>query len=163
MSDDEKQRKLNLKINKIEETQMLARAFSTTLKTSGILCLQGDLGAGKTTFTQFLCRELGVDDYVTSPTFNIVNSYEGILPVHHFDVYRISDPDEMYEIGFDDYLYGGGICIIEWANLIEDLIPPNSFWMTIRLTEENLRVVEISGEKSAVEALEKQLDLERIV
>ena len=74
--------------------------------------------------TQSLAKALEVDDYITSPTFTIVNEYEGKMPLYHFDVYRIGSSDEMYDIGYDDYINGEGVCIIEWANLIEDILPP---------------------------------------
>ncbi len=81
------------------------------------------LGAGKTTMTQSLAKAIGVDDYITSPTFTIVNEYEGNMPLYHFDVYRIGSSEEMYDIGYDEYINSDGVCIIEWANLIEDILP----------------------------------------
>ena len=108
------------------------------------------MGAGKTTFTQFLCRALKVEDYVTSPTFNIMNNYEGVLPIYHFDVYRISEPDEMYEIGFEEYLYGRGVCIVEWANLVAELIPNSAVWMTILLNLDGTRNIKIEGSESVI-------------
>ena len=83
----------------------------------------GSTGAGKTTMTQSLAKSLGVDDYITSPTFTIVNEYEGRMPLYHFDVYRIGCSEEMYDIGFDEYIDSDGVCIIEWANIIEDILP----------------------------------------
>ncbi|MCI6857702.1 MAG: tRNA (adenosine(37)-N6)-threonylcarbamoyltransferase complex ATPase subunit type 1 TsaE [Eubacterium sp.] len=89
-----------------------------------VFCLYGDLGVGKTVFTKGFAAGLGITEPVSSPTFTILQVYdEGRLPLYHFDVYRISDPEEMYEIGFDEYLEGEGVCFIEWANLIEDLLP----------------------------------------
>ena len=84
----------------------------------------GDLGVGKTVFTKGLARGLGITEPVSSPTFTIVQEYrEGRLPLYHFDVYRIGDLEEMEEIGYEDYFYGDGVCLIEWANLIQELIP----------------------------------------
>lgn len=89
-----------------------------------VYCLIGDLGVGKTVFSQGFARGLEINEPVSSPTFTLLQEYEdGRLPFYHFDVYRISDPEEMDEIGFDDYLYGQGVCLIEWANLIKDLLP----------------------------------------
>lgn len=127
------------------QTQKFAEAFARYLNPGDVVCLSGDLGAGKTFFSQALCKELGVDDYVTSPTFNIMNQYEGRLPIYHFDVYRISDEDEMYEIGFDDFLYGKGICLVEWASLVENLIPKDAIWIDIKIMGETSRVFTVSG------------------
>lgn len=98
-----------------------------------IICLDGDLGVGKTVFTQGFAAGLGIDDYVNSPTFNIVKEYEGgRLPLYHFDVYRIGDPSEMEEIGYEDYIYGQGVSIIEWPGQIEELLPKEARWVRIR-------------------------------
>lgn len=114
-----------------EETKKIAEEFSKTLNSGDCLCMYGDLGAGKTAFVQGLAKGLDVDAYVNSPTFTIVNEYEGRLILYHFDVYRISDPDEMFDIGFDEYLDSGGITVIEWAELIEEILPKNRYNITI--------------------------------
>jgi ATPase, YjeE family len=101
------------------------------VKKGYIICLLGDLGVGKTEFTKGFARGVGVKDYVTSPTFTIVNEYEGRIPVYHFDVYRINDVDEMYEIGYEEYFYGQGVSIIEWADLIKEIIPEENIRVTI--------------------------------
>lgn len=106
-----------------EETFSFAKDFAKSLKPGEIICMYGDLGAGKTLFAKGVAEGLGVEDHVSSPTFTIVNEYEGRLPFYHFDVYRISDPDEVYETGFEDYINGEGVCLIEWAELIEEIIP----------------------------------------
>ena len=141
---------MEIELKQLEDTKHVAEQLVKHLKKGQVICLIGDLGAGKTTFTQFLCEALKVDDYVTSPTFNLMNTYNGILngdpiEIHHFDVYRIFDADEMLEIGFDDFLYGDGLCIVEWANQVMDLIPENSIWITLKLTLENKRVLTIVG------------------
>lgn len=120
-----------------EETFSFARDFAKNLLPGEIICMYGDLGAGKTLFAQGVASGLGVEDHVSSPTFTIVNEYEGRLPFYHFDVYRISDPDEMYETGFEDYINGGGICLIEWAELIEEIIPTPYKKITILRGEDN--------------------------
>ena len=94
--------------------------------------MYGDLGAGKTAFVQGMAKALNIDEPVTSPTFTIVNEYNGTLPLYHFDVYRIGSSDEMFEIGFDEYVNGDGISVIEWAELIEDILPPDTISVTIR-------------------------------
>lgn len=97
-----------------------------------IYTLIGDLGTGKTVFTQGVAAGLGIEEAVSSPTFTIVQIYEeGRIPFYHFDVYRIGDVEEMEEIGYEDYFYGPGVCLIEWANLIEELIPPGYKRITI--------------------------------
>lgn len=89
-----------------------------------VLCLYGDLGVGKTVFTKGLAKGLNIHEPIQSPTFTIVREYEeGRLPLYHFDVYRIGDVEEMDEIGYEDYVYGEGVCLIEWANLIEEILP----------------------------------------
>ena len=97
-----------------------------------ILALTGDLGAGKTTLTKSIARGLGITEMITSPTFTIVKEYRsGRLPLFHFDVYRIGDIDEMYELGYEEDFFGDGICVIEWADLIEELIPEEAMWISI--------------------------------
>ena len=89
-----------------------------------VIALLGDLGVGKTVFTKGFAAGLGIQEDISSPTFTILQLYEeGRLPLYHFDVYRISDPEEMMEVGWDDYVYGNGVCLIEWANLIEEILP----------------------------------------
>lgn len=98
-----------------------------------VYCLTGDLGVGKTVFTQGFAKGLGVDDYVNSPTFTIVQEYEGKnLPFYHFDVYRIADVSEMDEIGYEEYFYGEGVCMIEWAGMIKEILPKNRINIVIR-------------------------------
>ena len=105
--------------------------MAQTANAGDIFCLCGDLGVGKTVFTKGFAKGLGIDEHITSPTFTIVNEYVGRLPFYHFDVYRIADPDEMYDIGFDEYIFGEGVCLIEWANIIEELITENAKWINI--------------------------------
>ena len=111
--------------NSYEETQKFAEEFSKTLKAGDVLCMYGDLGVGKTAFVQGLAKGLGIDEPITSPTFTIVNEYSGRLPLYHFDVYRIGDIEEMDEVGFEEYVMGDGVSLIEWANLIEEILPEN--------------------------------------
>ena len=97
-----------------------------------VIALTGDLGAGKTTLTKAIARGLDVSEMITSPTFTIVKEYRsGRLPLFHFDVYRIGDIDEMYELGYEEYFYGDGLCVIEWADLIEELIPEDALRISI--------------------------------
>ncbi|MEI3245417.1 MAG: tRNA (adenosine(37)-N6)-threonylcarbamoyltransferase complex ATPase subunit type 1 TsaE [Lachnospiraceae bacterium] len=111
-----------------EDTFTIGKKLAETVRPGEIYTLNGDLGVGKTVFTKGLAAGLGIKEPVTSPTFTILQEYEsGRLPLYHFDVYRIGDPEEMDEIGYEDYFYGRGICLIEWAELIEELIPEEAF------------------------------------
>ena len=119
-----------------EETFALGQEIGRNAKPGQVYTLTGDLGVGKTVFTQGVAAGLGITEPVNSPTFTIVQVYEeGRLPFYHFDVYRIGDIEEMEEIGYDDYFYGNGICLIEWANLIEEILPEQIIEITI---EKNL-------------------------
>ena len=101
-----------------------------------VIALTGDLGAGKTTLTKSIAKGLEIDDIITSPTFNIVKEYDtGRLPLYHFDVYRVGDVDEMYEIGCEEYFYGEGVCVVEWADLIEEIMPEDTLWINIEYGE----------------------------
>lgn len=109
-----------------EETYALGKKIGESAKPGQIYSLIGDLGVGKTVFTQGLAAGLGITDSVNSPTFTILQIYEdGRIPFYHFDVYRIGDVEEMEEIGYEDCFYGEGVCLIEWANLIEEILPEN--------------------------------------
>lgn len=107
-----------------EQTFEFGKKLGQEAKVGQVFTLLGDLGVGKTVFTQGMAKGLGIDGPVSSPTFTIVQEYdEGRLPFYHFDVYRIGDVEEMNEIGFEDYVYGEGVSLIEWANLIEEILP----------------------------------------
>ena len=111
-------------VNSVDRTTAIGLELGKILKSGDIICLTGDLGTGKTHITKGIAKGLGIDDHITSPTFNIVNEYDsGRLKFYHFDVYRVSDPDEIYAIGFDDYIFSDGVSVIEWANYIEDILP----------------------------------------
>ena len=114
-----------------EETQDIGRQLGEGAKAGDIYCLNGDLGVGKTVFTKGFALGLNINEHITSPTFTIVNEYEGRLKLYHFDVYRIEDEDEMYEIGLDEYLFGDGVCLIEWADIIKGLLPDNAVQISI--------------------------------
>jgi tRNA threonylcarbamoyladenosine biosynthesis protein TsaE len=111
--------------NNEAETLAIGKKLGEAAKAGQIYCLNGDLGVGKTVFTKGFACGLGIKEHITSPTFTIVNIYEGRLSFYHFDVYRISDEEEMYEIGCDEYFYGDGVCLVEWAELIKGLLPDN--------------------------------------
>ena len=113
-----------IETNSASETLALGEKLGKAAKPGQIYTLNGDLGVGKTVLTQGFAKGLGITEAVNSPTFTIIQEYtEGRLPFYHFDVYRIGDIEEMEEIGYDDYFFGEGVCLIEWAELIEELIP----------------------------------------
>ena len=118
--------------NTPQETFELGKRLAEAAKPGQVYCLDGDLGVGKTVFTQGFARGLGITGPVNSPTFTIVQQYEeGRLPLYHFDVYRIGDISEMDEIGYEDYFYGSGVSLIEWSELIEELLPERAVHVTI--------------------------------
>lgn len=118
--------------NTPEATYEIGRKLGEEAKPGQIYCLDGDLGVGKTVFTQGFARGLGISEPVNSPTFTILQEYEdGRLPLYHFDVYRIGDVEEMEEIGYEDCFFGEGVCLIEWAKLITEIIPDTAIWITI--------------------------------
>lgn len=115
-----------------EDTYALGQIIGKEAIAGSVYTLVGDLGVGKTVFTQGLAEGLGIDEPVNSPTFTIVQVYEeGRLPFYHFDVYRIGDVSEMDEVGYEEYVYGGGVSLIEWANLIEEILPAGYTQITI--------------------------------
>lgn len=117
---------------KAEDTYNIGRELAQQCKPGDVLLLDGDLGVGKTVFTKGFGRGLGIEEPISSPTFTIMQIYEeGRLPLYHFDVYRIADVEEMDEIGYEDYFYGEGVCLIEWATLIQELLPKNAISVKI--------------------------------
>ncbi|MGI6705572.1 MAG: tRNA (adenosine(37)-N6)-threonylcarbamoyltransferase complex ATPase subunit type 1 TsaE [Clostridia bacterium] len=107
-----------------KETEEWGRRLGQAIKPGSFIALEGDLGAGKTAFTRGIARGLGIDDPITSPTYTLVQEYEGRLPLYHFDVYRLDDPDEILEIGAEEYFYGEGVTVVEWSQRIEDYLSP---------------------------------------
>lgn len=115
-----------------EDTRKIGRDIGQNVKKGQVYCLVGDLGVGKTVFTKGFAEGLGIKEHITSPTFTIVNEYiTNKIKLNHFDVYRIDDPDEMYEIGYEEYFYSDAVCLVEWANIIEELIPQDAIWINI--------------------------------
>ena len=133
-----------------EATRELGRSLGEGAAAGQVICLNGDLGVGKTVFTQGFAAGLGIGGPVNSPTFTILQIYEeGRLPLYHFDVYRIGDAEEMEEIGYEDYFFGEGVCFIEWASLIEELLPEQAVRITIEKDMEkgfDYRRITVDGE-----------------
>lgn len=125
---------ISIKTVSESETQDVGIILGSILKKGDIVALEGELGVGKTVFVKGIAAALGVAEYVTSPTFVIMNEYKGRFPLYHFDVYRISDPQDMYDIGFDEYICSDGIVIIEWADLTREILPAEIIWIKMERT-----------------------------
>lgn len=117
----------------VEETIKIGKCLGEIAAPGDIFCLNGDLGAGKTHFAKGLAAGLGINEHITSPTYNIVNEYNGQKKFIHFDVYRINEPDEVLDIGFDEYINGSGVVLIEWSDLIDELLPKDR--LEIKITK----------------------------
>ena len=125
-----------LETNSPQETFSAGRQLGEKAFPGQVITLTGDLGVGKTVFTQGLAKGLGIEEPVNSPTFTIVQVYdEGRLPLYHFDVYRVHDPEEVLQVGFEEYIYGNGIALIEWADLIESILPDQFLQVKIEKTD----------------------------
>ncbi|HEY8363126.1 MAG TPA: tRNA (adenosine(37)-N6)-threonylcarbamoyltransferase complex ATPase subunit type 1 TsaE [Tissierellaceae bacterium] len=145
-------------LSNLEETEEFGIKLGKILKKGDIVCLIGDLGAGKTTLTKSIGLGLGVKEYITSPTFTLINQYKGRIPVYHFDVYRLENADELYDLGFDEYFYGDGVCIIEWADKIEKLLPKERIVLDIKMGKDiNERVIDITAYGDRYKDLIKEL------
>ena len=135
-----------------QDTFELGKQLGEGAKSGEIICLDGDLGVGKTLFTKGFAKGLGVHEPVSSPTFTIVSEYhEGRLPLYHFDVYRIDDVEEMEEIGYEEYFYGDGVCLVEWSSRIEELLPKHCIRVLIEKDLQkglDYRRITLSGEGS---------------
>lgn len=129
---------MELLINSIEETQKLATTIAQFSKPQTVILLKGDLGVGKTTFSQFFGASLGVKEIISSPTFNIIKSYNGRLPFHHMDCYRLEGAED--DLGFDDYFYGDGVTLVEWPQMIEDFLPEDYLTIEIERIDETRRL-----------------------
>lgn len=150
---------MEIRINGLKETEDFGIKLGRLLEPGDIVCLNGELGAGKTTMTKSIGIGLGVEEYITSPTFTLINQYRGRMPVYHFDVYRLENVEELYDLGFDEYFFGNGICIIEWAEKIERMLPEDRLVIDIK-NGENIdeRTLHISGHGPRYEELIKELE-----
>lgn len=138
-----------------ENTEKLGTEIGQLVAGGMIVCLSGDLGTGKTTLTKAIAKALGVEEYVTSPSYTIINEYEGKYPVYHFDVYRINEVEELYEIGYEEYFFGRGVTIIEWASMIMELIPEEAIKIEIEQLDDMERQFSITGPDDFIKALEE--------
>lgn len=129
-----------------EETEHIGEMLGRRLRPSTVVAYRGGLGMGKTAFTRGLARGLGCAGRVTSPTFTIVNEYDGATPLFHFDMYRLGSSDELFDIGWEDYLTRGGVCAVEWSERVDDAMPADTLWVDIaRGTDESDRIITITG------------------
>lgn len=135
---------MKIRITSLDNIREAAKAFLAGMGTSKVVAFYGKMGAGKTTFIKAICEELGVEDVITSPTFALVNEYTAGngAPVYHFDFYRIKRLDEVYDMGYEDYFYGGNLCLLEWPELIEDILPDDAMRVSITELEDGSRVIE---------------------
>ncbi len=142
----------------LKDTEKFAIKLGKLLGPGDIVCLNGDLGAGKTTMTKSIGLGLGVEEYITSPSFALINQYRGRMMVYHFDVYRLEEVDELYDLGFDEYFFGQGVCIIEWAERIEKMIPKERIVIDIKKTDNiDERILHISGSGDRYKEIIKEL------
>ena len=138
---------LSYRSNSPEDTAIFAKVVAKYIPPSTVIALNGSMGAGKTAFAKFFAEGLGIKSAVSSPTFTIMNIYQGgRLTMYHFDAYRIENSDEMLEIGFEEFLYGDGVCIVEWAELIKDILPSQHISIKIDVLCENQRLISIKEE-----------------
>ncbi|MBS7319915.1 tRNA (adenosine(37)-N6)-threonylcarbamoyltransferase complex ATPase subunit type 1 TsaE [Prevotella sp. P3-120] len=134
---------MEITINGLDTIRSAARQFIENIGSSRVFAFYGKMGAGKTTFVKALCEELGCDDVITSPTFAIVNEYTDgeQQPVYHFDFYRIKKLEEVYDMGYEEYFYSGALCLIEWPELIEDVLPDDTVRVTIEEQADGSRLL----------------------
>lgn len=145
---------IKIELRNVDDTKKLAVIITEYVFKGMIIGLTGDLGAGKTTFTKYLAKSLGIDDNLNSPTFNILKVYQGRIDLYHMDVYRLEDIGFDYEL--DDYIYGDGVSVIEWYPYIKSMLPNNILTIDFKVTGENSREVIISG-KSEYEKIIKAI------
>ncbi len=137
---------MELSTHTLNDIRAVARQFIEAVGQRRVIAFYGAMGAGKTTFIKALCQELGVEDVITSPTFAIVNEYSaGTDSIYHFDFYRIKRIEEVYDMGYEDYFYSGQLCLIEWPELIEELLPPDALRVSITAQPDGSRTIAIDN------------------
>ena len=146
-----------ISLNNLEETEKFGLFLGENLRPGDVVCLNGDLGAGKTTLTKSIAKGLGIDDYVTSPTFTIVNEYYGKIDLYHIDTYRLDDMVDVDYLGFDEYFYSDGVTIVEWAEKIRDVLPEEYMEINIKSQDEK-RDLAIKYVGNRFDELKEKLD-----
>jgi tRNA threonylcarbamoyladenosine biosynthesis protein TsaE len=147
-------------VNNLKDTEKLGRIIAKCAEKGTVICLDGELGAGKTSLARFIAKELGVKGYIVSPTFTIIKEYEGRLPFYHMDVYRIDSEDDMYDLGYDEYIYSEGVTVIEWSKLIEGILPEERIKIEIKRINDTKREINIDGKGFIFEKLVSELNNE---
>ena len=150
-------------VNNLKDTEKLGKTIASCIEKGTVICLDGDLGVGKTALTQFIAKEFGVKEYIVSTTFTIIKEYNGKLPFYHMDVYRINSEDDMYDLGYDEYIYSEGVTIIEWSHLIEGILPEERVNIDINRIDDDKRRINITGKGSVYERLTEELKYENTV
>ena len=146
-----------ISLNNLEETEKFGIFLGKNLKDGDVVCLNGDLGAGKTTLTKSIAKGLGIHDYVTSPTFTIVNEYYGKIDLYHIDTYRLDDMVDVDYLGFDEYFYSDGVTIVEWAEKIRDALPEEYMEINIK-SHDDKRDLDINYVGNRFDELKEKLD-----
>ncbi|MDD3840507.1 MAG: tRNA (adenosine(37)-N6)-threonylcarbamoyltransferase complex ATPase subunit type 1 TsaE [Clostridia bacterium] len=141
-----------------KNTFKVGTAIGCNVKPGDLICLIGDLGTGKTVLAKGIAKGMDIDDNVNSPSYTLINEYYGRIPLYHFDVYRLDRPEDAYDIGLDEYIFGDGVTVIEWADRIAELLPSDRLEINInKIHKENSREILITGNSSAIENLEREL------
>lgn len=149
---------LNFKSNSPEETFAFGQSLGKILGAGQVICLAGDLGAGKTLLVQGLSKTLGIEDVVSSPTFTILNVYESVFPIYHFDLYRLNYAEELFDIGFYEYTEGNGLSIIEWPDKFPGELPEEYLWIDIKTADHvNERIFQVRAKGSRYEQICEEL------
>ena len=135
---------MKIRIDSLDNIHVAAKEFINNMGTGKVFAFYGKMGAGKTTFIKAICEEMGVNDVITSPTFAIVNEYtaNNDTPIYHFDFYRIKKLEEVYDMGYEEYFYSGNLCLLDWPELIEGILPEDVTKVTITEQEDGTRLVE---------------------
>lgn len=151
---------IEIKLNGLKSTEEFGKKLGLVLKGGDFIALTGGLGAGKTTLTKSIGLGLGVEDYITSPTFALINEYKGRVDVYHFDVYRLESEEELLDLGYEDYFYSDGVTIVEWSNKIEYLLPQDRININIEKGKElEDRVIILSGQGNRYREIVKELNM----
>lgn len=147
----------SISIHSLSETEQLGALLGENAEAGGVYCLNGDLGAGKTTLTQFIAKAMNLDGdhYVSSPSFAILHEYPGKVPLYHMDFYRLYDSDDVIALGFEEYFYKDGLCVIEWSERASDILPDEQLTITLTLVGSEKRNVEIVASAKYLPLLEK--------